>query len=274
VLASGHDPEVYAGGILKVCKFCIRSPLACASGASGADLKRRVRQIMTAPAAMDLSPAKRMLLAGAATFALLPPVLAGFLDTPLAITVQHNVSLVQASAEEAVSAVVDQIGMAPVARVTVRKLPPLKRKIAAALPPPSPVEEAPVSASPPPPIADEPAPAPVPPVAEATASVAPASAKQALLALYPTGDGDPDAVTCRVPQQLPGSRLAGPQVCKTNRVWAALRANREDISPDGKMIVYLDDFQRRKAGLQNCRDTLFARAGVTSLAGPSTTYCF
>jgi len=30
VLAQGHDPEVYAESILKVCKFCIQSPLACA----------------------------------------------------------------------------------------------------------------------------------------------------------------------------------------------------------------------------------------------------
>ena len=27
VLARGHDREVYAGGILKVCKFCLQSPL-------------------------------------------------------------------------------------------------------------------------------------------------------------------------------------------------------------------------------------------------------
>ena len=58
-------------------------------------------------------------------------------------------------------------------------------------------------------------------------------AKEALLALYPTGQGDPDAVTCRVPQILPGSRLAGPEVCKTNRVWAAMRAQHKDVSPDG-----------------------------------------
>lgn len=32
VLAEGHDAETYAGGILKVCRFCIRSPLACAAG--------------------------------------------------------------------------------------------------------------------------------------------------------------------------------------------------------------------------------------------------
>jgi beta-lactamase regulating signal transducer with metallopeptidase domain len=77
VLASGHDPEVYARGILKVCKFCIRSPLACASGASGADLKHRVRLIMTAEAALSLTPAKRLLPAGAAMLALAPSIMAG-----------------------------------------------------------------------------------------------------------------------------------------------------------------------------------------------------
>jgi beta-lactamase regulating signal transducer with metallopeptidase domain len=49
VLAHGHDREVYAGGILKVCKFCLQSPLACAPGVSGGNLGLRVRQIMTAP---------------------------------------------------------------------------------------------------------------------------------------------------------------------------------------------------------------------------------
>ena len=57
VLASGHDPEVYAGGILKVCRFCIQSPLAYVSGVSGADLGLRVRQIMTGEAARGLGPA-------------------------------------------------------------------------------------------------------------------------------------------------------------------------------------------------------------------------
>jgi len=94
------------------------------------------------------------------------------------------------------------------------------------------------------------------------------------MALNPIGAGDPDAITCRVPQLLPGSRLAGPSICRTNRVWAELHARRQDISPDGKMIVYLDDFQRRRANLPNCRETFFARSGLINLAGPSTTFCF
>jgi hypothetical protein len=241
VLASGHDPEVYARGILKVCKFCIRSPLACASGASGADLKHRVRLIMTAEAALSLTPAKRLLLAGAAMLALAPPIMAGFLDTPLAVTVKRNVVAAQARAEQAVTAVVEQIGIAPSAHVIVKKLPRLK-VMAAAAPPPLPQVESPQSApfvAPPPAIA-----VPVPPPQEiqkpavSAASALPVRAlKEAVLALDPRGEGDPDAVTCRLPQALPGSRLTGPEVCKTNRIWAELRAQGRQISPDGRTLM-------------------------------------
>jgi len=104
--------------------------------------------------------------------------------------------------------------------------------------------------------------------------VLPALAADKIVSPRPDGTGDPDAITCRVPQLLPGSRLAGPSICRTNRVWAELHARRQDISPDGKMIVYLDDFQRRRANLPNCRETFFARSGLINLAGPSTTFCF
>jgi hypothetical protein len=270
VLAAGHDPEVYAGGILKVCRFFIQSPMACAPGASGADLKRRVREIMTAPAAIELSPAKRMLLAGAALLALAPPIMAGFPNAKLAVAVERKVIAVQASAQQAVTAVAAEIGMAPVAHVHVRKLPVLKVQNVAALAPPA-AEPPQVVVSAP---AEPPPPAPMAIAAQPAAPPAQPTAKEVVLALSPTGDGDPEAVTCRVPQQLPGSRLPGPQVCKTNRVWAELRANREEISPDGKMIVYLDDFRRQKAGEPNCRDVFFSRAGAMSVAGPSSTFCF
>ena len=278
VLAGGHDPEIYAGGILKVCKFCIQSPLACAAGATGADLKHRVRQIMTEPPAIDLSPAKRLLLAGAAILAFVPPIVAGFPNTPLAVTVKRNVIAVQARAEQAVTAVAEQIGVEPVARVPIKpvmgkKLPHPKMQAAAILPPLPQIEQAPAPPSDPPaPVTAEAA-----PTVAVAASVLPPpqpTAKQVVLALNPMGDGDPDAVTCRVPQTLPGSRLPGPQICRANRIWAALRANREDISPDGTMTVYLDDYARQKASSANCRDAIFGRPGVTSLAGASTTFCF
>jgi beta-lactamase regulating signal transducer with metallopeptidase domain len=270
VVASGHDPEIYAGGILKVCKFCIQSPLACASGASGADLKQRVRRIMSAEAAMEIHAAQRLLLTGTAALALALPVMVGFQNTPLGVTVKQVIA-VKATAERAMSVVAQEIGIAPVQHVKVKKRVPLKVKVAASLPP-LPAAE-PVS---PPTIVPAPPP-PAPPAmvtADAIAPALPPAVKEAALALNPTGAGDPDSITCRVPQLLPGSRLAGPSICKTNRVWAELHARRQDISPDGKMIVYLDDFQRRQANLPNCRDTFFARSGVVSVAGPSTTFCF
>jgi beta-lactamase regulating signal transducer with metallopeptidase domain len=286
VLASGHDPEVYAGGILKVCKFCIQSPLACAPGASGANLRHRVRLIMTAPASLDLTPAKRLLLAGAATLILFPPIMAGFVNIPIAVQVKRNVIAVQARAERAVTAVVEQIGMVRPAQVAVKRLPRLK--VAAAAPPPLPQV---ATAAPPPlpqvdvaatsvpqgqPPAPEAASAPNPP--EALASVAasprPVTKKDVVLALDPVGAGDPDAITCRLPQLLPGSRiLLGPTVCQTNRIWADMQARHEDVSPDGKTVVYLDGFERQRAAGQNCN--VFYRGGnVITPIGLSAIYCF
>jgi hypothetical protein len=54
---------------------------------------------------------------------------------------------------------------------------------------------------------------------------------------HPDGTGDPDAVTCRPPQVIPGQRLPGPQVCKLNAQWALLRRNGQDISADGRDII-------------------------------------
>jgi BlaR1 peptidase M56 len=249
VLASGHDPEVYAGGIIKVCKFCIQSPLACASGASGADLGNRVRQIMSGEALLGLTPAKRLLLAGTSALALTLPVMAGFANSPLIVQVKRQVVAVQARAQEAITAMTQQ--MTPAIDVAV--IPRLKTLTVQAVKPPvfqiAPFQIA--SA----PQADAAAADAAPPVAETQTAVAapkiqpeaPAAApvrvldatalKQALRALSPTGEGDPDAVTCRVPQQLPGSRLAGPEICKVNRVWARLRANGQDISADGAYLI-------------------------------------
>jgi TonB family protein len=84
VVAAGNDPQAYAESILKVCKFYVRSPLACAAGVSGADLKQRVEDIMKNTVISRLSPSKKALLlsAGLALFAV--PLLAG-LWSPVAV---------------------------------------------------------------------------------------------------------------------------------------------------------------------------------------------
>ena len=281
VLADGHDAEVYAQGILKVCRFCVQSPLACASGASGADLGRRVRQIMSGETVSGIHGAQKALLAGALAVALGLPVAEGFVTAPpLMVAVQQRVAAVKsqvaarivqvAAAAVARAAPAIPVSAAPVPSVPmkVRRLPRLK--IAPAPQDTSPQEQrlAEAGALPQPP-ADTPAAvaAPVPqpmPVAAASMPVPQRTAvKEVLVALYPQGNGDPDSVTCRSPEPLPGSRLPGPRVCQTNRQWASLRARHEDITPDGAGII-LPDGSERQAGFAalNC-----ARESITS-TGP------
>jgi len=49
----------------------------------------------------------------------------------------------------------------------------------------------------------------------------------------PDGKGDPNAITCRPPQKLVSSRMMGPEVCKTNQVWAQYRADGMVPAADG-----------------------------------------
>jgi uncharacterized protein (TIGR03435 family) len=78
VLSLGSHPEIYADAILNVCKFYVQSPLVCASGVSGASIRRRIEAIML-NRFEQLSRAKKLLLAGAGTAALIGPVAIGLL---------------------------------------------------------------------------------------------------------------------------------------------------------------------------------------------------
>lgn len=238
VLARGHDREVYAGGILKVCKFCLASPLACAPGASGGNLGHRLRQIMTAPDARRLPGTKKLLLAAAASVTIALPVMAGLMAAPLPGGIHEVRRTVTAAADKALArgaAAMAQIGALP-APAPLPRLPRLKLAAVTA-----PEVELP-SFTVPEPVAEQPAPAPsaeqvAPQVVVDAAADKMSPLKSAVWATDPRGQGDPDAVTCRVPQHLPGSRLRGPETCQTNRVWAALNANRQIVLPDGKTVV-------------------------------------
>jgi bla regulator protein BlaR1 len=81
VLRTGSDPEVYAEGILNVCRFYLESP-ACVAGVTGADLKQRIESIMTNRLAKDLDLGKRLLLALAASLAIAAPIAIGVLHAP------------------------------------------------------------------------------------------------------------------------------------------------------------------------------------------------
>src|SRR5256885_4156597 len=62
VLELGSDRQVYAESILKICEFCVGSPLACVSGVTGADLKKRIARIMTGSFARKLDVSRKLLL--------------------------------------------------------------------------------------------------------------------------------------------------------------------------------------------------------------------
>ena len=84
VLACGSERRVYAESILKTCEFCLESPVACVSGVTGADLKKRIVRIMTACVAEKLDLGKRLLLAGVAVLAVGAPVVFGLLHVTAA----------------------------------------------------------------------------------------------------------------------------------------------------------------------------------------------
>jgi bla regulator protein blaR1 len=79
VVRLGTQPRVYAEGILNVCKFYLSSPLACASGVTGADLRKRIEAIVSNRAVDDLNAGRRILLIAAGTGALIGPIAAGIL---------------------------------------------------------------------------------------------------------------------------------------------------------------------------------------------------
>lgn len=62
VVQAGGEAQVYAEGILNVCKFYAESPLACVSGVTGADLKKRIARIMSDHVSMPLTLGKKLLL--------------------------------------------------------------------------------------------------------------------------------------------------------------------------------------------------------------------
>jgi bla regulator protein blaR1 len=82
VLRVVGDPEVYAQGILNVCRYYLESPLVCVSGITGADLKKRIDEIMTPRVARKLDWRKKLALIAAAAVALAGPVVIGLVNAP------------------------------------------------------------------------------------------------------------------------------------------------------------------------------------------------
>jgi uncharacterized protein (TIGR03435 family) len=80
VLRLGCEPRFYAEGILKVCEFYLGSPMACASGVTGGELKKRIERIMTNRFTRELNSAKKLLVAVVAVIALAGPIVIGLMN--------------------------------------------------------------------------------------------------------------------------------------------------------------------------------------------------
>ena len=80
VLQLGSERHRYAESILKVCEFCLSSPLTCVSGVTGADLKKRMVHIMTDRAVHKLNFARKLLLWTAACLAIALPIAFGLFN--------------------------------------------------------------------------------------------------------------------------------------------------------------------------------------------------
>jgi beta-lactamase regulating signal transducer with metallopeptidase domain len=84
VLELGSERRIYAESILKTCRFCANLPLPCLSGATGADLNRRIVDVMTGQTGRKLNPGKRLLLGTAGLVAIAVPTLLGSLHNAAA----------------------------------------------------------------------------------------------------------------------------------------------------------------------------------------------
>jgi len=82
VLRSGSEPGIYAAGILQVCKFYLESPLVCASGVTGSNLKKRIESIMSGRWGSSLTSARKLMLVIVGVASIAAPVGIGVFNAP------------------------------------------------------------------------------------------------------------------------------------------------------------------------------------------------
>jgi hypothetical protein len=79
----------------------------------------------------------------------------------------------------------------------------------------------------------------------------------------PTGEGEPNAITCRPPQYLPGERLKGPEVCRTNAQWAQYRKDGMDLAADG--VHFQPSEKMRSIYPQACHPATMGGSGTAAM---------
>lgn len=82
VLLMGSEPRAYAEGVLKICELYLESPLPCVAGVTGANLKKRIEEIMLKRIGLRLSFAKKIALAAAGVTVVTAPIAVGILNAP------------------------------------------------------------------------------------------------------------------------------------------------------------------------------------------------
>ncbi len=125
VLALGNQPQAYAEGILKVCEFCLMSPVACMSGVAGGNLKQRMVSIMTNRGLKQLSSVKKALLAIVGVASVLGPVAVGLVHASDVGTETRSRNLVIASGEREDSHASAQASKKEMEGLIVKKVNPV-----------------------------------------------------------------------------------------------------------------------------------------------------
>jgi uncharacterized protein (TIGR03435 family) len=80
VLGGGSERHAYAESILKTCQLFVESPIACVSGVTGSDLKKRIEHIMTNDIRRGLKTWKKCLLVVVASAAMTVPFVIGVMS--------------------------------------------------------------------------------------------------------------------------------------------------------------------------------------------------
>jgi bla regulator protein BlaR1 len=121
VLLLGSEPQIYAESILKVCEFYLESPLVCSSGVTGANLKKRIEDIMTHRISHKLDFARKVLLAAFGMAAVAGPVVIGLMNAPPSRAQEKMVSA--APKEFEVASIKPSDSKGPMNRIRVEMAP-------------------------------------------------------------------------------------------------------------------------------------------------------
>jgi beta-lactamase regulating signal transducer with metallopeptidase domain len=292
VLADGNDPQMYAEGILKVCRVYLQSPLACVAGVSGAGLKKRIDAIMENKLVLLLNAARKFVLGTCAAIALVLPLALGLAAAPVA-QMQAKAAPTpnpRRSADDAATTRAD-LGLNERSRdiVPSQGTTPQSRSEALAkaetLAPPSPdlsrllptenlATPTMVASNDARTPNDQPA-ASVQPAARGSASLESHPSATAIEPIVmpdtPNGEGDPNTIVCRARQRIAGSGQFGPEACGHNYEWWNLAMNGKDLAPDGKTPIDRPTVRNPKG--DGDPDTITCRTPQFIMRGPLVEVC-